>query len=150
MSRELVLVLPAPATLDSLRATLNWLYKLSPPVEGLEALDELGVKDVDDRYVATIENLNIANAPGSPPDPLGSLRFALREKSVDPDAMSYFWIRVSDWRATNGMLTKLTNNDGAWLFAPDWSLLFSGKIYATQVQQDPDWDYLDADGRARL
>lgn len=145
-----MLVLPAPATLDSLRSTLSGLYKLSLPVEGLEELDELGVKDSDDRYIATIENLNMANPPGSPPDPPGSLRFALREKSVDPDAMSYFWIRVSDWRATNEMLAKLANKDGAWVFAPDWSLLFSAKSYAAQVQQDPGWDYLNADGKPRL
>lgn len=150
MSRELVLILPAPADLDSLRSTLNGLYKLSLPVGGLQELDELGVKDFDERYVATIANLDMANTSGSPQDPPGSLRFALREKSVDPDAMSYFWIRVSDWCATNQMLAKMANEEGAWVFAPDWSLLFSGKSYVARAQQDPAWDYLNADGAPRL
>ncbi len=148
MSRELVLILPAPADLGSLRGAPNGFYKLSLPVE-LEALDALGVEDLDGRYVAAITILNMAIAPDSPPDPPGSLRFALREKSVDPDAMSYFWIRVSDWCATNEMLAKVANEEGAWVFAPDWSLLFSGKSYVAQAQQDPSWDYLNADGTPR-
>ncbi|HXE54282.1 MAG TPA: hypothetical protein VN541_14760 [Tepidisphaeraceae bacterium] len=120
--------------MDVLRARLQDQFALNAKIEGLGELEQIDVQDRQRRYVAVIEHADIPlSRPG--------LRDMLVRRGANLENLRAFHIRVSNWTEFNHLIQLVGNEDGAWVFAPDVSRLFSGAEYASYTLQDRDWDY---------
>jgi hypothetical protein len=109
-----MLILPAPASLDTLRGCLAGKFALNPKVEGLGDLEELQATNESDRTTV------FERVPGPVSE---MLRGAMRQRSLAPEDFEYFWARYG-WATSEAALLCTAEALHGWL-VDTWSRLLS-------------------------
>jgi hypothetical protein len=124
MSSLVMLILPRPAKLDSIRSCLAPRFRLNTKVEGLGDAEELVATDPAGG-ITTFETVL-----GGPSD---ELRALMRKRSLAPDKFTHFWARFGG-KATAAAAQHVATSLRGWLF-DEWSTLWSP--CETQETQPP-------------
>ena len=117
MSRDLFLLLPAPADLDTIRSCLSNYFELNPKVEGLGDAEELHVKQADGggAIFETAPGVLVENIRG------------FREGSLPPGQFRAFHVRLFG-RGNEDAVLFVADQLHGWLYDA-WSRLWSADQY---------------------
>ena len=132
MSDIHILLLPHPASMQTIRDRLKEAYHLSPD-RGLGEVEELNVWDGQGQTVCVIEY-----AQRFPP---GKLEQDLHAHGADPEKLQKFLLRYCKWPAITNVLVRLVDYPDTWVY-PSTEILISGTECATRTRDNPNWNSL--------
>ncbi len=130
MSDTHILLLPRPASMQTVRDRLKETYQLSPD-RGLGEVEELNVWDRQGRAVCIIEY--------SQPYPPGKMEEDLQSRGADPEKLQKFLLRYCKWPAMNDVLIRVADSPNVWMY-PSTEVLISGAEFAARTRADPNWN----------
>lgn len=118
MSQLVMLIIPAPANLDTLRECLGQRFKLNPKVESLGECEELHATNEDGR--TTVFEV----VSGGPSELIAQV---MRKRGLDLKQFSYFWARIG-WATSDAAALYAAERLDGWLI-DYWNRLLTPQEY---------------------
>lgn len=120
MGQLLMLILPTPTNLDTIRSCLNGKFDLNPKVEGLGDVEELH---------ATNESGRTTIFERVPTPASETVRIAMLQRALAPEDFEYFWARHG-WATSDSAMLCAAEALHGWLYDAWNQLLSPGEFRA--------------------